>query len=887
MNDKTRQSSVHPLIRAVEDYLTGLARIDREFDAAKMPMAEALVQRYESRKSNWRTQFDQVWKKACEQADRLAARRDRHQRAFADLDLDTLPAAGTIPASLAVGTQQLSFEQQTYDAPRLMDFPLRRALWEDKNAQQKTAPDVLLRLVCALPPGRLELTLIDPLQQGQSAKPFLSLLKVKQLVPQQRVLTRSDDIEHALSALTDDVENLIQQQLSDREPDWAAYNAAHADNPLPYKVVLLFDVPEQMTDKSIWYLERLCENGPRCGVVPIMIIDQQRLDDRRHSRFLATVQASAQALHQPFADSAPEPLSSRYVPEQWPRQEQLERYFLSLAAHYAATSRFSKSLPDLWASFTPAATTIDGIVIPVGWTPAGETVSLTLGATTSEHHVLLAGKTGSGKSNLLHVLIHGLCEKYSPDEIDLYLLDYKESIEFNVYAQPPLPHARLIATESDPEYGLTVLRHLANEIKVRAEVFRNAGVSEFAAFRKLGRDVLPRSLLIIDEFQVLFAGKRDVAEQAEQLITELLKQGRAFGIHLLLATQTLKGINAQSIGGIISQLGCRLALACIPEDSAMILGLGNTAAAMLNSPPEGIINDAHGLASANVKFLIPYADSAVCRQHVSDLSKRAIIRGQARKARIFSGAGLPAQPPLPDYLRADDEPRRLLLGERLTFNADALVVPLTSRVAFNVLFSGFNDLIHDGLLASTLASIARDDDIDEVVYFNARGLPPGGRVDAVARTFGTRFRAENELASVPLQRILDEIGTRRIVLIIDGLDAEKALHPGSPFRHPKTGDPSTPADLLRQISEEGPRKGTFVFAFIDRWQRCASPCKDLLSSFELRVAYCMNEDDAGSLAAANGIGKFKGLDKPNRAAFINRLTSEIAWFRPYVDHASS
>lgn len=85
---------------------------------------------------------------------------------------------------------------------------------------------------------------------------------------------------------------------------------------------------------------------------------------------------------------------------------------------------------------------------------------------------------------------------------------------------------------------------------------------------------MPRVLLVIDEFQILFSESRQVAEAAEQLLSKLLKQGRSFGIHILLATQTLKGINAQSIGSIITQLGCRIALACGQEDSAMILGAG-------------------------------------------------------------------------------------------------------------------------------------------------------------------------------------------------------------------------------------------------------------------------------------------------------------------------
>jgi DNA segregation ATPase FtsK/SpoIIIE-like protein len=141
--------------------------------------------------------------------------------------------------------------------------------------------------------------------------------------------------------------------------------------------------------------------------------------------------------------------------------------------------------------------------------------------------------------------------------------------------------------------------------------------------------------LIIDEFQVLFSEGRQVAEAAEQLLSQLLKQGRSFGIHILLATQTLKGINAQSIGSIITQLGCRIALACGQEDSAMILGGGNWAAAELRSPPEGIINNANGAKSGNVKFMIPFAgESEHRRDLLTKLIERTSLSGAAAKTKF-------------------------------------------------------------------------------------------------------------------------------------------------------------------------------------------------------------------------------------------------------------
>jgi hypothetical protein len=920
------QEAIAKISKAVADYREGLVRIDREFDAAdkridssiatlhgdsaKHGKSPANVQQKElnegrarqlsdekkkananrkKRKTNWLSVFASEWAKTSAEIGQAGSRLRRQQPAFVDFGSNNPSSVSVMPTELFLGSQQVSFEKFSCLIPQAIPFPFAHALVlsEDNVAQRGLAHHLLLRLLSVLPPGQLELTLIDPLKLGQSVEPFLSLLKVEQLVPQLRVLTRSDEIEAALDKLTDEVEELIQHRFNDKASNWSEYNVDNADNPLRYKVALLFDVPEQLSEKSLWLLQRLCENGPRCGVLPIIATDERRMEDRRYEKFRDTLGTSTMRLDALLrgANSGCDGLSFAYQPEQWPRQDSLDGFVSAFAARCAAKARFNKSMPDLWTDFGKGETTIGGFEIPIGWTPASGTVQLVLGATASEHHALLAGKTGSGKSNLLHVMIHALCEKYAPGEVDLYLLDYKESTEFNVYATPPLPHARLVATESDPEYGITVLQHLADELAERARIFKEVGVRDFTEYRNASSKQLPRVLLVIDEFQVLFSESRQIADAAEQLLSQLLKQGRSFGIHILLATQTLKGINALSISSLITQLGCRIALACGLEDSAMILGSGNGEAAELHSPPEGIINNANGAKSGNVRFLIPLAESTCCREHIAKLSDRADKRGAVAKTRIFSGGNLPEMPSFGEYQAICGQTDVLLLGEKLTFDADAQTVPLTHRSAFNVLFSGYNDRIHDGLLSSTVSSMALDGGFDEVVYFNGRGVLPSGAFSAVAQALGARFKTFDELTALPLQGISDSIGSRRVALIIDGLDSEKALHPSPAFRTSKPNEPPSPADLLKHIVEDGPRKGTFVFMFVDRWQRCSSSCKDLFVFFELRVAYCMNEDDAGSLVSG-GIGKFKGIEKPNRAVFVNRMTNDIAWFRPYIHEGS-
>ena len=142
--------------------------------------------------------------------------------------------------------------------------------------------------------------------------------------------------------------------------------------------------------------------------------------------------------------------------------------------------------------------TMEKVTVPLGRAGATKLQNLTLGRGTAQH-ALIAGKTGSGKSTLLHVLITNLALWYSPDEVEFYLVDFKKGVEFKTYATHKLPHARVVAVESDREFGISVLQRIDIELKRRGELFRDLGVQDIAGFRAKSTDRMPRILLIIDD----------------------------------------------------------------------------------------------------------------------------------------------------------------------------------------------------------------------------------------------------------------------------------------------------------------------------------------------------------------------------------------------------
>ena len=245
--------------------------------------------------------------------------------------------------------------------------------------------------------------------------------------------------------------------------------------------------------------------------------------------------------------------------------------------------------PEKWWTFDSRA----GIEVPLGKSGLSKFQALTLGRGTSQH-VLVAGRTGSGKSTLLHALITNLALHYHPDELELYLIDFKKGVEFNIYAAYELPHARVIAIESEREFGISVLQRLDDELKERGERFRQAGVQDLKGYRSIaGLPPLPRVLLIVDEFQEFFIEDDTLAAKATLLLDRLVRQGRAFGVHALLGSQSLGG--AYSLArATFGQMSVRIALQCSETDSRIILSEDNGAARLLSRSGEAIYNDANG-----------------------------------------------------------------------------------------------------------------------------------------------------------------------------------------------------------------------------------------------------------------------------------------------------
>lgn len=227
-------------------------------------------------------------------------------------------------------------------------------------------------------------------------------------------------------------------------------------------------------------------------------------------------------------------------------------------------------------------------------------------------HGLIVGRTGSGKSVFINALILSLLTEYAPWELDLYLADFKK-VELSRYMNNAdehngnmayTPHVNACAATSEIRYVISLIGYLVDCMKARQEFFARLGITKIQEFRKKYGVVLPRVLLIVDEFQQLFAEATNrEAEEIQTMLNSITKLGRATGFHLIFASQEMSGTLR---GNTLANFKIRMALPCDAQVSSAILG--NSRAASLERGFV-LINTENGDEGKNKKYRVPFIET--------------------------------------------------------------------------------------------------------------------------------------------------------------------------------------------------------------------------------------------------------------------------------------
>ena len=726
-----------------------------------------------------------------------------------------MPNILDVYSRLSVGTPQ----------PLTADFIGRGNLWINNTydpSVNRLARAILSEAILHTAPGQLSVLGYDGDLSGVFA-PFAALSagesKVLEFINDEKELTEQlKNLQQQIRA----VQNVIQG----REDSLLAFREA-VERPIEgYKLVVLSMDMGLAGQELLSLLSLLLRSGPAAGISFLII----------STTYIAYQTSGGKEIELKVSSLAPnitvlEPgngtvsaAGGRAVSYTAPTAEKIigscESFLTALHKAQLPVVRFSElhDMEHLWRE-----SSVDGLTFCIGKYGVNN-MEITIGDEVNQrHNVVITGAVGQGKSNAISVIIHSLCLRYSPKELQMYLLDFKEGVTFkafsNIGQDDYLPHARTLGLESDVSFGVAVLNSLFNEYKNRMSLLKAHNANSIRELRRQHPDIqMPRIVVVIDEFQMMFGddtygeGKK-IAEMLEKSV----RLFRAAGIHFILASQTLIGnmALAGNKDSIFSQIPIRIALKNSESEARAVLSMNNAAAAYVR-PRESVVNLDYGELSQNRKTVIAFADEAVLRpirrrmwEMARSYTKPPFVFESEKRITVSAGIDEIAR------LRKTSKAPVALLGDRISIDGERLELPMPREPGRNIAVFGTPDAECNqavGVLQSAAASLAAQHPRGDARFlfcdFDGDALPYDRRYPP--------FAALMENAGFFLETIPKEQFTETIRQLSEQPAGEDSIYIfGSMMdRWEFESDPYGQGTVLKTLVETGPAKGIH---FIGWW----------------------------------------------------------------------
>lgn len=537
----------------------------------------------------------------------------------------------------------------------------------------KVFETLLASVFSTIDPGRLRLMLIDPKNLGETFRSFRAFGETGiDRVSGATAKTRAE-ISAKMNQAVEWVGRVMETSLKDRHADIDDYNSQPGVVIQPYMFVCIAGFPQDFDQQACDTLERIMSKGPKCGVHVLMTWNRTmqlphgfnagRLESMGaavtlgpEGRVLATNAAGAD-VYVPVLDAAPSIERLRNLVTAASRRadstaQVVVDFDAMIEGVFEGKVEMGGRAERIISPGEPwSANSGPGLIAPLGQSGANGVQPLILGESDGiAFHGLLVGATGTGKSNALRVIIASLAMLYSPEELELYLLDFKDGVSFAPFADHKLPHVRVVGLKSDIELGRITMRAAVDEMTARNNLMARVGVDKISDYRlQIDRNGRPRKMsrivLIFDEFQTMLIDSqesRGLANENFALLSELLTKGRSAGIHVILATQSIANAGAERVRDVMQHIAIRMLLRCAEKDSEFLLGPGNTEGTRLTGKGEMLFNDDYGAAGQTRKLKASLLDTQAWLPKMASLLRdRAERQGIAQQTVVFRGVEAP------------------------------------------------------------------------------------------------------------------------------------------------------------------------------------------------------------------------------------------------------
>lgn len=483
---------------------------------------------------------------------------------------------------------------ETLDQPRPYCI-----LYEDMRQKERLNAflrNLIRQIMCQLPLYRYEIHYLDGMNNCSGLREMLELQNIQEayadaIVPQLATngfrmlhIGRDSDAIHRelldLEKYMGSVTDLLQGKSG-----FEQYNREN-EQKIPYKIVIL-DSIDKTAEQGL--VRKLLLNGSRCGIFVILMQNQSEIQtrfegDTEKARMaeLSTLVEYGKNTAQISLEESRKQYTIKLKEEDLDYHEYILKVIENGQSKRKADNSFAACFPENYAygQYTSTVESENGnlegkIVIPFAVDRRGRMVSIELGSPNYAHG-LISGATGSGKSTMLHMIINSVVMNYHPEDVEIWLADYKK-VEFSVYINDRPPHVKFIGIERNEEFTFSLLDLITEEYERRLDLFHQENVRNIDLYKKKhGMHSMPRILLIIDEFHLMSQQVSENAEYSTKL-ENLLAEGRAVGIVCLFADQAIsKGLKGLTQKGK-DQMRMRLAMANTREEMEVTLDMPHIA----------------------------------------------------------------------------------------------------------------------------------------------------------------------------------------------------------------------------------------------------------------------------------------------------------------------
>ncbi|MBZ0297955.1 MAG: DNA translocase FtsK [Anaerolineae bacterium] len=785
---------------------------------------------------------------------------------------------------------------------------------------------LLVRTALMLP-HQTTYTLLDPARLGQSFPMRGSLSHVQ---------NSAQDVRRDLDEVIERIRRLNTSFLEHK-----AFHEVELDLRVNerYNFVFVADFPNRYDFRAIEALQSVTENGPRAGTYVFIHYNTEHelprdvsMSDFKNATYIDLTSKPQFNNFELKIDQSPDSGAQAMLFKKLEAAKPPERKIeFSDIVGLDEGSWWQESAKDL-------------IQTPIGASGATGQLNVWLGQSQDSGvvaHGVLGGATGSGKSNLYHVLILGLAMRYSPDELRFFLIDGKDGVEFQPYRN--LPHAEVVSLKSSPQLSRSVLQEITEEMERRNEVFTQVGVANLSQYRQQGqpKGKLPRILLLVDEYQELFEGDKDGL--ASQYLEQIARQGRSAGIHMLLGAQGFVGVQGMvNRNAIFGNIHLRMAMQMPASDVQALTEFqrdGKRLIMTCDLPGKIVTNHVSGNDGdgANQLGKVAFLTTEMRNQLIDQLAHKANADLEPEDnpvTIVFDGKAQPnfidnqlveylmqhkhwltqenmqtvARRPLhdegfdvPDWFSAEG-PMIAWVGQSFTVRGQTAIV-FRRRIGENAMIIGSQNAVRYGMLSTIISSLAlnkRPDDVEFVIY--DRSVPGTDWSNTLTKVADTILKPngykcllyrENREAESLLDSIIEKLNERRdmdeanlvnepaVFVVMSELDRVDDLRrpPGAYMM-----SESPLGDKLNRIIQEGPAMGIHtVMSFANvRPMTHVVDERHGLTNFRHRIALQMGEDESLTFVRSRNAAILQNEGNlPIVALYMDTENDTSTRFKPY------